>query len=288
MSCPWWCRLIGVLGMLMYFPRTCVYAGIVINEFSSGSSSDWIELYNTGTSSADLSAYRLKDASTNVKNLSGMLAAGGIISFSFSSWLNNTGDTVRLVSGDGSNEFITDKMEYGGNNGMCAPLENQSIGRLPDGWTDIKRFAVGSRDGTNNTGTEAPCPSPTLTPTPTAALLPTLTPTSTPQPAVTETPTPVATHTPMPTVKKTPTLRPTVPRVSDILGIQSNVTESLTATDSTGSDHEETEVPPEHGTHWLVFSLLFVGTGTGLLSAALAFMKTDIWNMHINQQKEHG
>lgn len=140
-----------------------VFAQVVINEFSSGTSSDWIELYNTSTEAINLSSYKLMDSTTNDKVLSGDISAGGFISFSFSNWLNNDGDTVRLFNGDD----LIDSISYGGEGQVCTSGDGESIGRYPDGNNTIDRFLISTRDSSNNGATLKPCPTPTPEPTPT-------------------------------------------------------------------------------------------------------------------------
>lgn len=163
-----------------------VSAQLVINEFSSGTSKDWVELFNTSTNSADLSRFRLEDANGNKKILEGTVPGGGIISFSFSNYLNNSGDAVNLFFTGNSDPI--DSIGYGPGTDLCVPAGDQSIGSLPDGSGTIIRFANQTRDGSNTGGTPAPCTTPSSTPSPTKK--PTGTPTPT-KPEATQTSTPV-------------------------------------------------------------------------------------------------
>ncbi len=118
---------------------------------------------------------------------------------------------------------------------------------------------------------------PSLTPTAT----PTITPIPTPQPTQTLTPN----NTPIPTKKPTPTSYPTQKYVSDILGIQNIASEDADIPGLPGSDVVKIGTPSGNTARPVVFSLLFIGTGTGLLAVALALQKTDVWKTHIDQQR---
>lgn len=189
------------------FP-TIAFAQVVINEFSSGTTSDWVELYNTATESADLSTFRLRDSTaSNKKDLSGSLVAGGFLSFPFSNYLNKDGDVVKLIELVGGDEVIVEEIAYGDTGGVCAPSTTESIGRYPNGSSTIVRFSSQTRDFSNDSAAQNPCPTLTPSPTPTPSLTPTQSPTpSTPAPTSTKTPSPTPTKTPKPT--KTPSPKP--------------------------------------------------------------------------------
>jgi len=178
---------------------TFVYADLVINEFSSGSSSDWVELYlsPSATESADLSLYQLEDSgSGGSKELLGLIAPGEFNVTSWSNRLNNGGDTVKLVKiSDGS---IIDQISYGENGQICAPSAEQSIGRSSDGAGSFVRFASQTQ-GNSNTAQQTACPSPSPSPEPT----PGATPESDPEPSPELSPEPSPTPSSATTTTKT-------------------------------------------------------------------------------------
>lgn len=182
-----------LLLILFFLSISPIYAGVVINEFSSSTTNDWVELFNTdqATNSADLSKYRLRDSSsTNKKDLTGTLAPGAFISFSFGRDLNNSGDTVKLLKVEGGSETIIDQVSYGSAEGICAPeSEFSSIGRSPDGVGSFVKFSQLSRDSSNNKNIES-CQTSTISPTPSSE--------------PTKSPTPIATFTELPKTIKTP------------------------------------------------------------------------------------
>src|SRR3989338_1251843 len=86
---------------------------VVINEFSSGTTSDWAEIYNNGTENVDLVNYKLRDSETYNKDLSGNLAPGQFVSFNLSNRLNNSGDIIRLIQIVDGAETILEQIAYG-------------------------------------------------------------------------------------------------------------------------------------------------------------------------------
>jgi len=159
-------------------------AAPLINEFSSGTTSDWVELYNEGSETIDLSLYRLRDlTATNKKDLSGNLDPGDFATFDWSNKLNNAGDLIKLVLI--SDESIVDQTTYGDQGGIDAPDSTQTGGRKNDGGSQWVLFNSSSKGSSNNSSEVYVPPTPTNTPVPT--------PTKTPKP--TKTPTPIKTKT---------------------------------------------------------------------------------------------
>lgn len=172
---------------LLIISSRAAQAAVVINEFSSTTSEDWVELYNTATDSADLSEYRLRDSTdTNSKDVPGTIAGGGFSVISFSNYLNIDGDTVRLVNKNDNS--TVDSVSYGSGKTVCAASGSQTIGRSSDGGGSFTLFSTGSKGSTNNgtqtTSCPAPTPTPVATPNPTATPKPTLSPTTTPKPVL--------------------------------------------------------------------------------------------------------
>ena len=124
-------------------------------------------------------------------------------------------------------------------------------------------------------------PDPTATLTPSPSLTPTLTIAPTSQP----TGTPIVSATRVPTLMPTVVIRPTNPGVSDILGAQQVASQDADIPGLPGSDVVKIGTPSGNTARPVVFSLLFIGTGTGLLAVALALQKTDLWKTHIDQQR---
>jgi hypothetical protein len=208
--------LLSFLVFILIFFRffTVASAQVVINEFSSFTSADWVEVYNFGTETVNLSGYLIRDSTeTNKIDLDGNIESGGFLSFGFSNRLNKDGDTVKLLKINGVNEDLIDSIPYGGDGQVCSPInETESIGRVPDGGNTIDRFKVSTRDSSNNSAELNSCPTPT--PLPTNSPTPTPKPTSTTKPVSTQKPT--ATNSPTPTPKPmsilTPTTKPLITR----------------------------------------------------------------------------
>lgn len=163
-----------------------VHAEVFINEFSSGTTNDWVELYNASDAEEALSAYLLRDNSTaNKLELNGILAPRGIIVFEWGDRLNNPGDKVRLLRV--SDDEVVDEVMYGNLEGSSieAPQSQQSAGRITDGGSTWVVFSSPTK-GTSNVNAT---PVPTSTPTPTDTPKPTPTPTKVPTPTRIPTPT---------------------------------------------------------------------------------------------------
>lgn len=126
---------------------------VVINEFSSGTSSDWIELYNTTGAPTDLTGWKIKDAAGNDKLLSGSLAAHGFTSVNFSSWLNADGDTI-IVEDDAGVAINT--VVYGTAGSVAAPSAAQFAARATDNSDTWELRTTSSRDATNNVTMPSP------------------------------------------------------------------------------------------------------------------------------------
>lgn len=193
-----------VVVFVLLFSPVKVFASLYINEFSSGSSdSDWVEIYNSDSTSVDLSGYILRDSNSNKLDLAGTIGANSFVSFDWNSKLNNDGDTIRLLKVD---ESAVDQVSYGSSANVPAPSSSQTAGRQPDGTSNWVLFSSNTRNASNNSSSVVPTPTATPTNTPTPA------PTNTPTPSPTPTPTP--THTPTPTPVKTTTPTPPIAKVS--------------------------------------------------------------------------
>ena len=134
---------------------------VVINEFMADPASDWsptdgneeyhsledewVEIFNTGPGAVDITGWRLRDAVSDSSwrfGFQGVIAPGGfIVVYGNESYeweelngysknglsLNNTGDTVTLVSSDLTT--IMDQITYEG----ADTGDDRSFGRVPDG-----------------------------------------------------------------------------------------------------------------------------------------------------------
>ncbi|MDP3726907.1 MAG: lamin tail domain-containing protein [bacterium] len=175
-----------------------VFAGdVVINEFLvDPDASQWVELYNKGTATTDISGWFIDDnggtqkftipAGTSINPGEFKVFESGLFNFN-----RTTLDVAQLLNGASTED------SYSYNSG---PGADKSFGRQIDGTGDWVVFSVPTKGSTNNTST----PAPTLTPT--------SVPTNTPVPTATTAPTPTKTPTPTPT--KTPTPTPTPKSVS--------------------------------------------------------------------------
>jgi len=190
------------------------FAAPVINEFSSNTSPDWIEIYNNGTEILDLSLYRIKDLTLNNKlDLSGSLGPGGFAAFDWSNKLNNGGDLIKLILI--SDESVMDQVSYGDQGGLIAPSSGQSGGRQTDGGSDWVIFTASTKGSINNSSSvfTPPTATPTNTPTPTKSPAPTKTPTQQKTASSQESKIPTKTPTPKISLNNT-SKNPTSNRIS--------------------------------------------------------------------------
>jgi len=199
--------------LLFSFSVKEVLADVIINEFSSASNPEWVELYNPTDQTISLDNLVLFfDANPDTTQKLSFCqneqitakAFNRIVRPSESYWLANDGDSIILKREDD----IIDTISYGKEQSLKAPSTTQSASRPDEGseWVildsptpqgDIISFA---------------CPTavPTVIPTVEPTMVPTSSPTNTPTLTLTLTPTPTNTPTPkltlIPTIKPTPTL----------------------------------------------------------------------------------
>lgn len=162
---------------LIVLPRQ-VIAQVVINEFSSATSNDWVELYSD--INIDISGWILRDsASSIVKTISQetIIGPSGQVPryyvIDVGSRLNSDKDKIVLLKSDDST--MVDQISYGSEGEICAPIGNQTIGRSPNGFGAFVRYVLAT-DWRENNLSQDPCPTPTSSPSPS----PTSSSTSTP------------------------------------------------------------------------------------------------------------
>ncbi len=193
--------VIVFLPLWLFLLPQVISAQVVINEFSSNSNPEWVEILNLGSSPVDLNGWKLVDSANHVETLSGSIGAGSYFVYERSDgWLNNSGgDSVLLKD---TSDVIRDSITYGQSQSVVStPDADKSAGRVPDGsanWVVNLSWTKGSANPSPTT-TPTPSPVPTNTPTPEPTNSPTPSPTSTP------TLTPTVTPTPKPTLSITPT-----------------------------------------------------------------------------------
>ena len=248
--------------LFLSFPKLS-YAQVVINEFSSSTSNDWIELYSP--IDVDISNWILDDdgTTTDLKKFE----VNTIIGPSTSSYLvvevgdrlNNPGDTVRLTDNNGEE---VDAVAYGGSGNVCLPSTAGSIAKIPDGGNLHDRLAISTKGVTNGNSFTDPCPTPTSVPTNSPTNAPTHSPTNT------LTPTPKSTNTLTPTPTKKPTNTPTEPEESPAEGDEL----VLGSTDPLlSSTPIPTETPEKDngGKNFPFVPVLFIILGIGFIGSAV-------------------
>ena len=185
-----------------------VFAELYINEFSSFDLDDWVELYNSGPDSIDLSLYILRDSTDSDSNKlepSGTLNSGSFIAVDWSNKLNKDGDNIRLFLKSNTSQVVSQISFGDSGNDAPKPNESQTSGRNPDGSSTWVIFSPATKSNTNNsTVIPTATPVPSNTPTPTNAPTATKTPTPTKIPTQSPTKTPTPTKTPIPTPTDNP------------------------------------------------------------------------------------
>lgn len=116
-----------------------------INEFMANvpSGSEWVEVFNNGSTSVDLAGWIIIDDNANTDlPLSGTISPGTTLAFDHSAgWLNNTGDIISLLRPDAS---VAETHTFG------ATASNISIGKDVDGVGNFKTCNIVTKGLSNN------------------------------------------------------------------------------------------------------------------------------------------
>lgn len=192
---------ICILFLIFFSFLKPAFGQVVINEFSSNSDPEWVEIYNTSDQQINLSDWKIIDGNSNENDdlvLNNCITPHGFRKFDHSKgWLNDSGnETITLKN---SNNEQIDSIIYGTNGIINTPPAAKSASRNPDG--ELSWIILDNPTPQNND-----CLIPTFTPTPIPTLYPTNTPVPTSTPISTNTPTPI--NTPIPTITKSPTSTP--------------------------------------------------------------------------------
>ncbi|MGA1839068.1 MAG: alpha amylase N-terminal ig-like domain-containing protein [bacterium] len=140
-------------GVILAVKKADDYSALKINEFMPAPSApnrEFIELYNTGTSTIDLSGFKV-DNVLNAGRSPKKIPKGTTIKpkdfylIKMYAYLKNTGDTVNLIDPNGK---VIDSYIYSKN-----PGKNKSIGRYPDG-SDIWGTLLKPTPGASNSGSK--------------------------------------------------------------------------------------------------------------------------------------
>jgi len=251
-----------ITSAIFLFSAKNVFGQVVINEIEPYA--EWVELYKTQEGEVSLEGcviYFHNSTSTHQKKEFG--SEDKFFEQEFFKkidtdkiWLANDGDTVILVCDWGQNT-----LSYGQEAMVGKPPTNKSIGRYPDGSSNL--FVLDEpTPGSSNSYTQ---PTPTLTPT--------STPTSSPEPTNTPTPKPTPTSkpsTPTPTTKTaTPTPTPTkttATTTGETLGEEEVATSAFYPLEATEEAKASLEATPSFKNRWL--PKIFLGLGFIFLFSA--------------------
>lgn len=156
-----WLHCLIVILLFVIFLSDDVLASLKINEIYPAPSSgefEWVEIYNDGTDSVNLTSYFLEDsANKQIRFLSSTIDPQGFVTATSSSILNNDGDTVNLKN---NQEEILDFVNYSEKFGS-----EKSFARCPDGsgsWFILNQI---SKNNSNNSACQSltPTGSPEIT-----------------------------------------------------------------------------------------------------------------------------
>lgn len=188
--------IISTVIIILFFslPPSLARAQVILNEISPCTNPEWIELYNLGPESVDLTNWYFKDAADNKKLVIAPepLGVGGYyVASGYTNWLNNTGgESLYLYN---AADVLVDSVSFGETSSSTV------VARIPDltgGWL-LSQLPTPQASNTQ--------PTPTPTPTPTAS--PSASPLPTPQ-AVASTPSPSPTLAPAPSPSPIPPSSP--------------------------------------------------------------------------------
>lgn len=256
------CFLLLILSMVS--PHVVFAGDVLINEFLvDPDSNQWVELYNKGSNSADISGWFIDDSGGTQKFIipaSTSINPGELKVFESGYFnLNRTSaDTVRLLNGD----ILVDSYSYN-----TGPGPNSSFGRVSDGGDSWVVFNTPTKGSSNNTSS----PAPTSTPTPTPTVFPTSVPTATTIPV--KSPTPIKIPTATFTITQSPLQKTSSsttvlhPTQESITGIRSNTVPTailgvnIVASDSPTVTTSLTEGKKKSGNSSNLPSIAFVAVG---------------------------
>ena len=154
---------VNIFIFFLFVFRSFSLASVLINEFYTPTSSDWVELYNNSDSSVDISGWILDDEGTSTNMLEipkeTTISAKTTVAFNVGNRLNKSGDTVYLKNG----EIIIDNYSYEDD-----PGDDISFGRKPDGnsWHRLQPPTEGESNNDSNIVDPSPSPSPSPNPSP--------------------------------------------------------------------------------------------------------------------------
>jgi len=248
--------LLAILLSLLFcfFSVSAIKAQVVLNEFSSNSDPEWVELYNTSSNPIDLTGWKVQDSVQAPKLITGSIEAYGYFVFENPvGWLNNTGgDSITLKD---LGDVIINSIQYGSGGVVSIPDSDKSAGRVPNNSESWQNNLVWTKGMVN----PDPTPVPTLTTTPTQA--PTSNPTATtvPTPASTKTSTPIPTKTATPKPSASPSLKPTDTPEPEVMGVTTEPSPSPTQALEEKDDQKKLPFLP----------IIFIGSGVLMVGFAV-------------------
>ena len=251
------------LFLFIFLPQKVLAGDVVINEFLvDPDSSQWVELYNKGTTPIDIGSWFIDDNGGSQKFTipSGTLINPSeykIFESGFFNLTRTTADTVQLLNGTS----LEDSYSY-----TTGPGSNKSYGRDIDGVGEWAIFNNPTKGSTNNLSAPMSVPTSTSAPTPTPLPSPTSIPTSKPPSTKSSAKTVVSPTS----TQKIPLSSPSQGKIlsttaSTKVNIPTSVlgqsTKSATATPSAGATNSNKEVKILESNQNNIFKIL-IGVGS--------------------------
>jgi hypothetical protein len=242
-----------------FTPVIPLFAQVKINEFSSETSADWVELYST--EDVDISGWILRDtANSRIETIPKGTKIGPATNKFFvigaGNRLNKDEDSIKLYREDDST--AVDQISYGPNEDLCAPEAGQTAGRQPDGTDKITRF-IAATEWQANPAEEIACPSPSPSPSPNPSASPTPSANSSSSNSNQSShpsPSPTPNYSPSPSPSTSPSPKPTT-RLKNIVLLTTQTPEPVLGTSSAAA-----QAPAD----WQLVIILLI-TGSGILAA---------------------
>jgi hypothetical protein len=234
-----------------------VFAGLLINEVSYKGTPEWVEILNDSDQSSELVGLVLKDANNSTKDdliLDGSISPHEYKVFENSkSWLNDSGDTLYLVSSTSGQVF--DQVTFD------RAIDGKTYGRVNGSWG----FMDSTRGGSNGA---------TVQPTSTSTPTPTVTRASTPEPTKFTPTSPPPTNKVTTTITSTPTVSPKITSIATPSGetVEELTSEVLGDTQSTEAAKVKKEIEAVSKFPY-GYLLMIGGSVTSMLGLGIGYLR---------------
>lgn len=153
-------KLIVVSVVTMFFTlASLTHANVIINEFVSNGTTEWVELRNTSGSEISLEGWILKDAADHVKSITalGAIPSQGIVVYEYDAssagWLNNGGDYIELSDGTSEIDSVVYGVIEGYSADLSAPVAGKSGALINGDWETNQEPTKGQANPSSSSNT---------------------------------------------------------------------------------------------------------------------------------------